>query len=806
MMDNYFPSPRKIQLTRSEPLNNIKTIHPIRINNSRGQERNSFTTRYISNERNAVPHPPKSVRPKLTVVSPNRKIRLPVESLNDLRRGSGDGESSQHSEDEQGLEKSLMRVPGDGCFTYSTEESDNESAINFHDANGNCLNEFDPNNDDIFGEEIFEDEFMENETDLSEESTDIIPTAESSQLSTFKDDFERWCSIKSSPSLRLQTSKGSLDDDAPLPLLQSLFSDKPPTLYFTVEGEKVSSLPPEIRRILKWKSSTVTPKVVKASLARTGFRITKKNADWLGVWGKHMKSPGFKTIKAYQKFNHFPGTFHIGRKDKLWKSFSKMRTLHGRKEFNFLPQTFVLPHDINNLRKTWDESVGNCKWIIKPPASARGCGIKVIHKWNQIPKKRPVVVQKYLAKPYLINGKKFDLRIYVYVSCYDPLRVYVFKEGLTRFATSKYSTSSKCLSNKYMHLTNYSINKKNTSVYTTTDDVSSTDAHKWNLKTLWSYLRQQGVNTKKLWESIKDICVKAVLCGECAVNTALKQNVKSRHSCHELFGLDILLDSHLKPWLLEVNISPSLHSSSELDKTIKEQLIKDIFNIAGFYLPKSLMRNLSGKSSNIEEYGADNYWSDHRSLSTDEKAKHTFYLRKHQDTRLRSSILDVLTPDDVLVLMETEDELSRCGLFERLLPTAQSKPYLQFFETPRYYNILLDEWTKQYMRDTYRPSIGVSLLQSLASKAVHLCNDNQVDPHHQWSLCHTTKVKMNSSSVSTSIRSPVSSLPIIRKKKPNYMCRTYSNQSTRGPLTSSVPKNLIWVKPTKRDIRGPSYD
>ncbi len=64
-------------------------------------------------------------------------------------------------------------------------------------------------------------------------------------------------------------------------------------------------------------------------------------------------------------------------------------------------------------------------------------------------------ISRYLSDPYLINGSKFDLRVYVYVSCYDPLKIYVFKEGLARFATCKYSSAMKHLSNRFMHLTNY---------------------------------------------------------------------------------------------------------------------------------------------------------------------------------------------------------------------------------------------------------------------------------------------------------------------------------------------------------------
>lgn len=47
---------------------------------------------------------------------------------------------------------------------------------------------------------------------------------------------------------------------------------------------------------------------------------------------------------------------------------------------------------------------------------------------------------RYVHKPHLINGFKYDLRIYVLVSSFDPLRVYMYDEGLVRFATEKYST------------------------------------------------------------------------------------------------------------------------------------------------------------------------------------------------------------------------------------------------------------------------------------------------------------------------------------------------------------------------------
>lgn len=55
--------------------------------------------------------------------------------------------------------------------------------------------------------------------------------------------------------------------------------------------------------------------------------------------------------------------------------------------------------------------------------------------------------------------------------------------------------------------------------------------------------------------------------------------------CYELFGIDIILDENLKPWLLEVNISPSLHSGTPLDVSVKAPLAKDVLNLVGIQVP-----------------------------------------------------------------------------------------------------------------------------------------------------------------------------------------------------------------------------
>jgi hypothetical protein len=68
----------------------------------------------------------------------------------------------------------------------------------------------------------------------------------------------------------------------------------------------------------------------------------------------------------------------------------------------------------------------------------------------------------------LINGFKFDLRIYVAIASVNPLRLYVYDEGLVRFATEKYNIDDP--KNVFVHLTNYSINKKNTARFVPNDN------------------------------------------------------------------------------------------------------------------------------------------------------------------------------------------------------------------------------------------------------------------------------------------------------------------------------------------------
>ncbi|XP_059823612.1 tubulin polyglutamylase TTLL4 isoform X4 [Hypanus sabinus] len=494
-----------------------------------------------------------------------------------------------------------------------------------------------------------------------------------------------------SPDIKNAFDVGCKHQVAKPALIKSLFHDMPLMIYFGTPNEKIEQLPREQRKQMKWKMSAVTPIVVKNTVARSHFKITKRSYDWLGCWGHHMKSPLFKTLREHQKLNHFPGSFQIGRKDRLWRNLLKMQVRFGKREFNFFPQSFILPHDIKLLKSVWAEGSTKQKWIIKPPASARGIGIQVIHKWNQIPKKRPLLVQKY-------------------------------------------SSSMKTLGNKFMHLTNYSVNKLNAE-YKPNCSEKLCQGHKWSLKALWVYLTQKGVKIEKLQEQLKDVIIKTIISSESYVNSQINLYVKNRYTCHELFGFDIMLDENLKMWVLEVNISPSLHSNSPLDINIKGQMISDLLNLAGFIIPqKDVTPNLTKSTSATRPKSSE--------LSPDEKLKRVYYLSQKSPSKdFYSTLLDILTPEDIRMLMESEDEYNRRGQFERIFPCLLSSRYLRFFEQPRYYNILLDLWEQKYGRNRQE---GIEMLQELSYRRVHL--GLSVNPAHvsKFTTKHSHEARIQS--------------------------------------------------------------
>ena len=81
-------------------------------------------------------------------------------------------------------------------------------------------------------------------------------------------------------------------------------------------------------------------------------------------------------------------------------------------------------------------------WIIKPSSSSQGKGIFMVDDISEVPLNESLVISRYIDNPLLINGLKFDLRLYVLVTSFDPLKIYVYNEGLVRFASEPYNNNN----------------------------------------------------------------------------------------------------------------------------------------------------------------------------------------------------------------------------------------------------------------------------------------------------------------------------------------------------------------------------
>uniref|UniRef100_A0A665WE86 Tubulin--tyrosine ligase-like protein 5 n=1 Tax=Echeneis naucrates TaxID=173247 RepID=A0A665WE86_ECHNA len=341
---------------------------------------------------------------------------------------------------------------------------------------------------------------------------------------------------------------------------------------------------------LAFKIVRTESRLVRRILTNHGFHEVHPNSnDYNLMWtGAHLRPYILRSLQDFQKVNHFPRSYELTRKDRLYKNIQRMQQTHGFKNFHIVPQTFVLPSEYQEFCNFFAKDRG--PWIIKPVASSRGRGIYLVSNPNQISMDENILVSRYINNPLLIDEFKFDVRLYVLITSYDPLIIYVYEEGLARFATVKYDRTSKNIKNTFMHLTNYSVNKKS-SDYVSCDDPEVEDyGNKWSMSAVLRYLKQEGKDTTLLMRQVEDLIIKAILSAELQIATACKMFVPHKTNCFELYGFDVLIDSNLKPWLLEVNLSPSLACDAPLDLKIKASMIADMFSLVGFVCQDPLSR------------------------------------------------------------------------------------------------------------------------------------------------------------------------------------------------------------------------
>lgn len=337
------------------------------------------------------------------------------------------------------------------------------------------------------------------------------------------------------------------------------------------------------RKKKKWMSVCLTNckyESVRRVTKRFGMKEVGEDEDWTLFWTDcSVALERCMEMKRYQKINHFPGMSEICRKDllarnmnRLWKQFPK--------DYAVFPKTWCLPADYGEFQ-AYCRQKKNKTFILKPDSGSQGKGIFLTKSPKDVKPGEHMVCQQYVSKPFLIDGFKFDLRVYVLVTSCDPLRIFVYDDGLGRFATVKYvDPSNSNLDDICMHLTNYAVNKHSKD-FIRDEETGS----KRRITTMNKWFEDNGYDVKEIWNAIEDAIIKTLI----TAHPILKHNYRTcfpNHNkgsaCFEILGFDILLDKKLKAWVLEVNHSPSFTTDSRLDKEIKDGLMLDALNLLNF--------------------------------------------------------------------------------------------------------------------------------------------------------------------------------------------------------------------------------
>ena len=151
----------------------------------------------------------------------------------------------------------------------------------------------------------------------------------------------------------------------------------------------------------------------------------------------------------------------------------------------------------------------------------------------------PKIVQKYIEKPFLINNRKFDIRQWVFVSSFDPLEVFIYKDAYMRICSKDFELEM--FEDIQRHISNFSVNKDEELVMSSHDFIT--------------YLQQHTTKFKHVtWESHFLPQIERIAR---AVSEKAGETVESRNNFFELFGFDFAVDIDLKLWLIEINMSPA---------------------------------------------------------------------------------------------------------------------------------------------------------------------------------------------------------------------------------------------------------
>ncbi|XP_076007517.1 tubulin polyglutamylase TTLL7 [Genypterus blacodes] len=477
-------------------------------------------------------------------------------------------------------------------------------------------------------------------------------------------------------------------------------------------------------------------------------------------------------LRNYQRINHFPGMGEICRKDCLARNMSKMVKCQPQ-EYSFIPKTWIFPAEYTQFQNYVKELRRKRKqktFIVKPANGAMGHGISLIRNCEKLPAQEHFIVQEYLDKPFLMEGYKFDLRIYILVTSCDPLRIFLYKDGLVRMGTEKYHAPSEAnLSQLYMHLTNYSVNKHNENFER---DETVDKGSKRSISWFTEFLRSNDYDVSKFWGDISELVVKTLIVAEPHVLHAYRmcrpgQPPGSDSVCFEVLGFDIILDRKLKPWLLEINRAPSFGTDQKIDYDVKKGVLLNALKLLNIRASDK-KRNLAQQKAEAQRrlYG-------HGSMKKLSAASSDWEKQRHKLERKKEELKEQLAQVRKQISRE-EHEKQHLGNYRRIYPP-DDKLLLEKYES------LLSAAFQ-----TFLAGRAASLQKEMNNPLKRMKEEDILDLLEQ---CELDDEKLMGKSSRQRGPKPLSSMPessqTPRRQRPDYLADFTSGSSADHSCSSS---------------------
>jgi len=314
--------------------------------------------------------------------------------------------------------------------------------------------------------------------------------------------------------------------------------------------------------------------------------------------------------------NKLERTYHLSNKKALYINLKNYCTATGLELFDRVPLTFHIQSGVEDpefqkfveaYEKYSAEEDKNSKnlWIVKPGENTnRGTGINVCATVDQVReelkaticektgKAHTYIVQKYIDKPYLINKRKFDLRIYSLITSINGgMQGYYYSEGYIRTSSKEFSLNNL---NRMIHLTNDAVQKKG-------EDYGRFEAG--NKLSYAEFQRYLDANYGEPVSFLNDILPRIIrLMKDTMLATFTKLDPEPKQHSFEVYGYDFMLDADLKPWLIEVNTNPCLELSANTLARVIPAMLDNAFLIAldpYFPEPRATSRRFASHYSKV---------------------------------------------------------------------------------------------------------------------------------------------------------------------------------------------------------------